>query len=71
MLIGIDGSDYDTVAVFRIKYCIIDDNLNLIEVEEKTEECVEQLEFINYFFGASEDEECWKKTAIEYIEMSL
>lgn len=62
---------FDIIAVFKIKYCIWEDG-DLVEVSKETyeesDEQFEKMEFIDYFYGADEEDEALISISKEIID---
>lgn len=54
------NATFDIIAIFRVQYCVWS-GLNLIEVSkdlyDKTDDKMEKLSFVDYFYGAEDFEE--------------
>ena len=61
----------DIIAIFKIKYCVWNDG-DLVEVSkeeyEESDEQFKKLEFIDYFYGANEEDEVLISTSKEIID---
>ena len=61
----------DIIAIFKIKYCIWQNN-ELVEVSkddyEKSDDNFEKMEFIDYFYGVDDEDEVLISTSKEIID---
>ena len=62
---------FDIIAIFKIKYCVWNDG-DLVEVSkevyEESDEQFKKLEFIDYFYGANEEDEVLISISKEIID---